>query len=314
MSDYLRIFKNLNVEGEYARTSYYLEDCGSKCTTSTVYYQLDNSGKEMNKVRAVARILKDKQYDLWKQRENKRGHFTKGKVYSQLLRSMSAEIVVAKYLSDVTGYDVDRFYPKWYKQTEEEIKLTRGAFTADIYLDDNTEIQVKCKRKSDPGIILQKKCGRKYNGHQSNILNGNVGPNYFLCAVEYSNPERDQHLYRIMYMARTVDIYNNRTQLFDIPRNGNTNKVQLTDSKLLNLLGMKFFRPKAQEYVPNNEDFPALVSKKPFKNPLDYKNFLIKERDTIAKCTDKVISKVCDEIDYVYDIKWGDAAMEEDEL
>ena len=117
-----------------------------------------------------------------------------------------------------------------------------------------------------------------------------------------------------MYMARTVDIYNNRTQLFDIPRNGNTNKVQLTDSKLLNLLGMKFFRPKAQEYVPNNEDFPALVSKKPFKNPLDYKNFLIKERDTIAKCTDKVISKVCDEIDYVYDIKWGDAAMEEDEL
>ena len=157
MSDYLRIFKNLNVEGEYARTSYYLEDCGSKCTTSTVYYQLDNSGKEMNKVRAVARILKDKQYDLWKQRENKRGHFTKGKVYSQLLRSMSAEIVVAKYLSDVTGYDADRFYPKWYKQTEEEIKLTRGAFTADIYLDDNTEIQVKCKRKSDPGIILQKK-------------------------------------------------------------------------------------------------------------------------------------------------------------
>ena len=260
MSDYLNIFKNLNVEGEYSRTSHYLEDCGSESTTSSLYYQLDNAGKEMTQVRMVARVLRDKQYDLWKQREYNHGHFTKGKVYSQLLRSMTAEIIVAKYLSDVTGYDVDRFYPKWFKQTEEEVHETRGAFTADIYLDDNTEIQVKCKRKSDPGIILQNKCGRKYKGHQSNILNGNVGPNYFLCAVEYSNPVRNQHLYRIMYMARTVDIYNNRTHLFDKPRNGNPNKVQVTDSKLMNLMGMKLYRPKVKQYVPSKEDFPALVS------------------------------------------------------
>ena len=69
MSDYLRIFKNLNIEGEYSRTSYYLEQCGSKSTTSSTFYQLENSGEEMTKVRTVARILSNKQYDFWKSRE-----------------------------------------------------------------------------------------------------------------------------------------------------------------------------------------------------------------------------------------------------
>ena len=49
MSDYLRIFKNLNIEGEYSRTSHYLEQCGSKSTTSSTCYELENSGEEMEK-------------------------------------------------------------------------------------------------------------------------------------------------------------------------------------------------------------------------------------------------------------------------
>ena len=123
-------------------------------------------------------------------------------------------------------------------------------------------------------------------------------------------------VYQIKYIVRTVDIYNNKHMLLDQPRNGNKNKKQLTDSKLMNLMGMKFFRPKARQYVPNDDEFPALVSeKKPFKSPLDYKNFLVEQRDTIIKGTQKIVQQVCEkQIDYVYDVKWGDLAMDEDEL
>ena len=315
MSDYLQIFKNLNIDGEYSRTSHYLEHCDSKTSTASTFYQLENAGEEMTKVRAVARILSNKQYELWKTREKNKSKFTKHKCFTQLLISMSAEIIVAKYLSDITGYDCDRFYPEWFHLSLDEIKKKKGAFSADIFLDDNTEIQVKCKRKSDPGIILQNKCGRKYDGHRSNILSGNVAPNYFLCSVEYSHPTRDEHLYQIKYIVRTVDVYNNKHMLLDQPRNGNKNKKQLTDSKLMNLMGMKFFRPKARQYVPNDDEFPALVSEKPFKSPLDYKNFLVEQRDTIIRGTKKIVDQVCEKkIDYVNDIKWGDLAMDEDEV
>lgn len=224
-----------------------------------------------------------KNFERYKDRD---ASLTLQKCRRQATNGFFGEMFVFTQLYDPNDLSTMKLLPDWYSSVkhlnpnkasdrEEMIKLwdARPRSHDPDHQFGNIGIEVKTKEDRDPGVALQYSSSRsRSRSNRLPVLDGAVGPNYYLCLVNHRVRNR-KHEYCILGIFRGIDWYYKKQQNFSykgVPllgpmQNRNEHKRSLNIRTLWNT-GINFYSPKrfaprtpVERPIFKKNDFPALA-------------------------------------------------------